>query len=191
MQASTAFISLFFLAAGALSTPALAKQAKPAPVMIGSAVIGSSVVDNARPVRATSSERLVENGVATWYGRRHSKHFTVSGERFDPAQMTAAHRSLPIGTLLRVTDRDTGRSIVVRVNDREPPHGRRIIDLSEGAARALGIHRQGVANVSLTALNRPDAVEVAEAPDDAVAPEQAPPRKVHAILHRRHAKRAH
>lgn len=165
-------ISAAWLVALGMAHPACAKQPKRAPVVIGSAELAANVVDQARLRPAASHERLVERGIATWYGKRHSKHFTVSGERFDPAKMTAAHRSLPIGTLLRVTDRDTGRSIVVRINDREPPHGRRIIDLSEGAARALGIHRQGVANVTLTAISRPEAVEVAEAPEDAQAPDQ-------------------
>jgi len=185
MQAKTAFLGLTLLSASAFGAPALA--ASPTPIEIGSAVI-----DQARPAPALTAaprEKLVETGIATWYGKRHSKHYTVSGERFDPSQMTAAHRSLPIGTMVRVTDRDTGRSIIVRVNDREPPHGRRCIDLSEGAARALGIHRQGIANVQITALNRPDAVEVAEAPDDTVTPEHAPapPR---AVTHRRRAKHA-
>ena len=99
-----------------------------------------------------------------------SQRYTSSGERFDPRLMTAAHRSLPLGTMVRVTDRYSGRSIVVRVNDREPPHGERCIDLSEGAARALGFHNQGIAHVTISVINAPDDVEVAEAPDDAVAP---------------------
>jgi len=184
MQAKTAFFSLSLLAVSALGAPALG--ATPAPIIIGSAVI-----DQAAPVPAltvpAARERLVENGIATWYGSRHSKHFTVSGEPFEPAKMTAAHRSLPIGTMVRVTDRATGRSVIVRINDREPPHGRRCIDLSEGAARALGIHSQGIANVRITALSRPDAVEVAEAPDDAVAADQTPPPRAH-VAHRRRAK---
>jgi rare lipoprotein A len=130
------------------------------------------------------TEKLIERGKATWYGLAHSHHFTVSGERFDPTQLTAAHRSLPIGAMVRVTDRDTGRSVVVRVNDREPPHGARCIDLSEGAATALGIRNQGVANVTISAVTPDDAVEVAEAPDDAMAPTANAPHG------RRHTRRA-
>jgi rare lipoprotein A len=70
--------------------------------------------------------------------------------------MTAAHPSLPLGTWVKVTDQDTGRSVVVRINDREPEHGVRVIDLSQGAAKKLGIVNRGVADVT---------VEVAEAPD--------------------------
>src|SRR5271163_3787374 len=115
-----------------------------------------------------AGERLVETGFATWYGGHRAWHRTASGERFEPAKLTAAHRNLPLGTVVRVTDLATGRSVVVRVNDREPPHGRRCIDLSEGAATVLGIHQRGVAHVTITAITASDAVEVAEAPVPAV-----------------------
>ena len=136
-----------------------------------------------QPVRAATAtlpavaanEKLVETGFATWYGGHHAWHRTASGERFEPASLTAAHRNLPLGTVVRVTDLATGRSVVVRVNDREPPHGRRCIDLSEGAATALGIHHRGVAHVTITALNQSDAVEVAEAPTPAVTTASATP----------------
>jgi rare lipoprotein A len=113
-----------------------------------------------------AAEAVLDQGEATWYGGRHQGRRTSSGERFDTRKMTAAHPSLPLGTMVRVTDNATGRSIIVRVNDREPPHGVRCIDLSEGAAFALGIHGRGVAEVTLTAV-RPHAalVEVAEAPE--------------------------
>ncbi len=146
----------------------------------------------AHPVRAATSpapakaqaEKLIEHGVATWYGSRHSKHFTASGERFEPWKLTAAHRSLPMGSFVRVTDVSTGRSVVVKVNDREPPHGIRCIDLSEGAAKALGIHSSGIADVAITAVNEPEPVEVAEAPGDEPA---APP----PLRKRAHHRRGH
>jgi rare lipoprotein A len=132
---------------------------------------------------AHSGERLVETGFATWYGGHRLWHRTASGERFEPAKMTAAHRNLPLGTVVRVTDLATGRSVVVRVNDREPPHGRRCIDLSEGAATVLGIHGRGVAHVTITALASGDAVEVAEAPvPEVAAPTMQPTPRAH---HRR------
>jgi rare lipoprotein A len=124
-----------------------------------SACAGAAAVPGAAP-----AEKLIETGVATWYGGHTAWHRTASGERFEPQKLTAAHRSLPLGTMVRVTDLATGRSVVVRVNDREPPHGRRCIDLSEGAGKVLGIHRRGVAHVTITALEPGDAVEVAEAP---------------------------
>jgi rare lipoprotein A len=145
--------------------------------------------------QGAQADTVLDTGEASWYGPRHAGLRTFSGERFDPRKMTAAHPSLPIGTMVRVTDVATGRSVIVRVNDREPPHGVRCIDLSEGAASVLGIHGRGVAEVTLTAVrtqDMPDAapVEVAEAPDDAVAldgPRHATSR--HGRLHRRHAAR--
>jgi rare lipoprotein A len=140
------------------------------------------------PTAATvAAERVIEVGEATWYHRQHSRNITASGERFNPAAMTAAHRSIRLGTMVRVTDQASGRSVVVKVNDREPPHGVRCIDLSEGAAMALGIHNQGVARVTITALSQePPATEVAELPDPA---DTAPPPSGHhhrAASHKRH-----
>lgn len=77
---------------------------------------------------------------------------TATGERFDPSQMTAAHRTLPFGTRVRVTRVDTGQSVVVRINDRGPFKPGRVIDLSEGAARNLHMMNAGLANVRLEVL---------------------------------------
>jgi rare lipoprotein A len=90
----------------------------------------------------------IQRGHASWYqhGRR-----TANGEAFNPNGMTAAHRSLPFGTRLRVVNNKTGRSVVVRINDRGPFIGGRIIDLARGAARQLGM--DGVAAVSLYRLS--------------------------------------
>ena len=79
--------------------------------------------------------------------------------------MTAAHPSLPLGSRVRVTLRDTGESVVVRVNDRQPPHGR-VIDLSRAAAARLGMLDRGVGLVRLVRLGLTEPEEVAEAPDD-------------------------
>ncbi|WP_238231177.1 septal ring lytic transglycosylase RlpA family protein [Methylobacterium hispanicum] len=95
------------------------------------------------PTAATTASKhketpsaVAQHGLASWYG---SGHRTANGERFDPNGLTAAHRSLPFGTRVRVADKRTGRSVVVRINDRGPfVHGR-IIDLSRGSARALGM----------------------------------------------------
>jgi rare lipoprotein A len=86
-------------------------------------------------------------GYATWYGSE-SGNQTANGERFRPAWLSAAHRTLPLPTYVEVTALDTGRRIVVRINDRGPlAGGARIIDLSRGAAEQLGIRRQGLAPV--------------------------------------------
>lgn len=97
-------------------------------------------------VRAFRLQRPVI-GEASWYGPGFHGRLTASGERFDQHQLTAAHRTLPLPSFLRVTHRANGRQVLVRVNDRGPYHGNRIIDLSAGAARALGI--TGVATVAL------------------------------------------
>jgi rare lipoprotein A len=93
-------------------------------------------------------------GMASYYGGRFHGRRTASGVRFDSNGMTAAHRSLPFGTRVRVTHLGSGRSVVVRVNDRGPYVGGRIIDLSSGAAGVLGMHGQGVARVRVTVLGR-------------------------------------
>ncbi|MBK1990960.1 septal ring lytic transglycosylase RlpA family protein [Sphaerospermopsis aphanizomenoides BCCUSP55] len=93
-------------------------------------------------------------GMASWYGYDWSGNKTASGERFNPEAMTAAHRSLPLGTKVRVTNTNNGRSVVVRINDRGPYIGGRIIDLSAGAARLLGMIGSGIAPVRLEVLGR-------------------------------------
>ena len=95
-------------------------------------------------------------GEASFYGRRFHGRRTANGERFDMNAMTAAHRTLPFGTRVRVTDLATGKNVVVRINDRGPFGERgRIIDLSMGAARALGIVHRGRTRVRLEVLSRP------------------------------------
>lgn len=94
----------------------------------------------------------LETGVASWYGREFHGRPTSSREVYDMNDMTAAHRTLPFGTYLMVTNLDNGRSAVVRVNDRGPFVRGRIIDLSYAAASVLGIVGPGTARVRLEAL---------------------------------------
>ncbi len=97
-------------------------------------------------------------GQASVYGRKFDGRRTASGERFDPSKLTAAHKTLPLGTRVRVRNLATGRSVVVRVNDRGRLAPGRIIDLSPAAARAIGMDTRGVARV--------EVVRVANARDD-------------------------
>jgi peptidoglycan lytic transglycosylase len=90
------------------------------------------------------------SGVASYYS---SGAVTASGERFDPSELTAAHRTLPFGTKLRVTDVATGRSVTVRVNDRGPFVPGRVVDVSHGAANSLGLVGKGVAKVKLDVVD--------------------------------------
>ncbi|MGI9250950.1 MAG: septal ring lytic transglycosylase RlpA family protein [Pseudohongiellaceae bacterium] len=91
-------------------------------------------------------------GIASWYGQKFHGHRTSNGEVFDMYQATAAHKSLPIPSYLRVTNLNNNRSLVVRVNDRGPFHGERLIDLSYGAALKLGFAGHGTARVQLDAI---------------------------------------
>jgi rare lipoprotein A len=93
-------------------------------------------------------------GWASWYGPGFDGNYTASGEVFNQEAMTAAHPSLPMGTRIRVTNLDTGRAIVVRINDRGPYAGDRILDLSAGAARVIGVMDAGVAPIRLEVLGR-------------------------------------
>lgn len=120
----------------------------------------------------SSSGGFVERGLASWYGRKFQKRLTSSREPYDMFAMTAAHRTLPLPTYVRVTRLDNGRSIVVRVNDRGPFRAGRVIDLSYVAAVKLGIDRTGTAPVEVRALE-PPADEEAPAPG-AAAEARAP-----------------
>jgi rare lipoprotein A len=93
-----------------------------------------------------------ERGIASWYGTKFHGRTTSSGEPYDMYAMTAAHKTLPLPTYVRVTHRGNGRSIVVRVNDRGPFVGDRIIDLSYAAAVRLGMHNDGTALVDVEAI---------------------------------------
>ncbi|MEX2540512.1 MAG: septal ring lytic transglycosylase RlpA family protein [Trueperaceae bacterium] len=96
---------------------------------------------------------FAREGVASWYGPGFAGRLTASGEVFDPGQLTAAHRTLPFNTHLRVTNVANGRSVVVRINDRGPFKGARIIDLSRAAADRIGMIGSGTATVRLEPLN--------------------------------------
>lgn len=95
----------------------------------------------------------VQTGIASWYGADFHGGGTASGERYDMESLTAAHRSLPFGTLLRVTNLHNGRNVIVRVNNRGPYVKNRIIDLSKAAARQLGMIGRGVAKVKVEVLS--------------------------------------
>ncbi len=101
---------------------------------------------------ASAAVRSVSNGQASWYGPGFYGNRTANGEVFRPGTRTAAHRTLPFGTLVRVTNLGNGRSTVVRINDRGPFHGNRVIDLAHGAAQDLGVISSGVAQVKLEVL---------------------------------------
>jgi rare lipoprotein A len=97
---------------------------------------------------------MTDLGMASWYGGVRDGHRTASGEIFDKTLLTACHRTLPFGTLVKVIDIASGRSVVVRINGRGVLSPDRIIDLSSAAADELGILRAGVAKVRLEVLHK-------------------------------------
>src|SRR5690606_25596328 len=110
-----------------------------------------------------SAENFVERGIASWYGRDFHRLPTSSGEPYDMYGMTAAHKPRPLPTWVEVTNLENGRQVIVRVNDRGPFVGDRVIDLSYAAAEALDMIRAGTARVEVRALGAPAGTVVAAA----------------------------
>jgi rare lipoprotein A len=124
----------------------------------------------------------VERGVASWYGEEFAGRTTANGEIFDPSQLTAAHRTLPFGTVLDITNPKTQQTVRVRVNDRGPYIGGRVIDLSYAAAQKIGLIEPGIGEVQIAVVRMgsgdreppvPFEATVAEAP--VVVPVVPPP----------------
>ncbi len=102
---------------------------------------------------AVSSIAPVSASVASWYGGKFHGRLTASGEKFNKNELTAAHRTLTFGSKVKVTNKRTGKSTVVCINDRGPHVKGRTIDLSQGAAKAIGM--KGLAQVTLEVLHKP------------------------------------
>lgn len=113
------------------------------------------VLERLTAVASNSVGKFKQTGLASWYGRKFHGRKTASGETFDMNALTAAHRSLPLNCYVKVTNKTNGKSVVVKVNDRGPFHGKRVMDLSYGAAKQLGITSKGVGNVSIERVSGP------------------------------------
>jgi peptidoglycan lytic transglycosylase len=126
------------------------------PILFASILIAGACVPRRAPSTSPASieRHPAETGQASWYGKAHQGKRTASGERFDMHALTAAHRTLPFGTIVRVTEVKSGRSVNVRINDRGPYRRDRIIDLSYEAARKLGFVSRGTARVEITVIDR-------------------------------------
>ena len=149
------------------SAPALAESGSPALAefetsftALAAAEIPAAVAPAPGAVDITAIEPPLEDageslgaGVASYYGKRFAGRPTASGEIFNPGQMTAAHRTLPFGSKVRVTNPRNGKSVVVRINDRGPFHKGRTIDVSRAAADELGLVQRGHGSVDLHLLD--------------------------------------
>ncbi|SDB84485.1 septal ring lytic transglycosylase RlpA family protein [Acinetobacter boissieri] len=116
-----------------------------------------SVIDRLNSVASNTVKRFTQTGVASWYGRQFHGRKTANGDTFDMNALTAAHRSLPLNCYIRVTNKDNGKSVVVKINDRGPFHGNRVLDLSYGAAKRLGITNSGTAKVGIERVESPNS----------------------------------
>ena len=140
------------LSASAPAQPVVTHGAPVLPVILDDNVLNA---DSIQPtVDATESDQAavyeaVGEGRASFYGAELAGHRTASGERFDPTELTAAHRTLPLGAKLRVTNLSNGKSVIVRINDRGPGARSRILDISLAAAKEIAMVRSGTAQVKL------------------------------------------
>jgi rare lipoprotein A len=130
----------------------------PARIEVGSSKADDEddgIINRLSAVASQAVKKFSQTGLASWYGRQFHGRKTANGDQFDMYAMTAAHRSLPLNCYIRVTNQDNGKSVVVKVNDRGPFHGNRVLDLSYAAATQLGITQKGVGNVTIERIESP------------------------------------
>ena len=116
-----------------------------------------SVIDRLNTVASNTVRKFSQTGIASWYGRQFHGRKTANGDTFDMNALTAAHRSLPLNCYIRVTNKDNGRSVIVKVNDRGPFHGNRVLDLSYAAAKQIGVTNSGTARVNIERVDGPNS----------------------------------
>lgn len=123
-----------------------------AKTVLAAAVLAFASAGSTVAMTDTAVAASAGGGHASYYGKRFHGRTTANGEKFNMNAMTAAHKTLPFGTKVKVTNRNNGKSVVVRINDRGPYIGGRVIDLSRGAAAKIGMLNSGTANVSIDIL---------------------------------------
>lgn len=132
---------------------AQAVQAEAQPTLqVNVAPVVAAPAAPAEEPKTLADSTVIGEGVASYYGAELAGNRTASGERFNPSALTAAHRTLPMGTKLRVTNKSNGKSVIVRINDRGPFAKNRIIDVSRAAAEKISMVRAGTARVVLERL---------------------------------------
>lgn len=169
LRRSLSLYRALFAAAGLvaviLAAMLISRSSGPDAVPLGTGQAGVMVSERPTPYAADEIEAepepasppqpgaYVGDGPASYYGAELAGNPTASGERFDPTKLTAAHPTLPLGSRVRVTNLRNGASVIVRINDRGPFHGQRVIDLSHAAARQIGMVRRGTARVRMELLH--------------------------------------
>ncbi|WP_049260206.1 septal ring lytic transglycosylase RlpA family protein [Neisseria bacilliformis] len=150
------FAALALSACAAQQSPApdAAPQPEPAPHAAAAPAAKKAARQSAakKADKTEKTAKFSQTGKASWYGPGFHGKKTANGERFDMNTLTAAHRTLPISSRVRVTNLANGKSVVVRINDRGPYHGNRVMDLSKAAAQELGFIRTGTAQVKIEPL---------------------------------------
>lgn len=119
----------------------------------------SAASSNTKSSASSANANFRQVGTASWYGPGFHGRKTASGERFDQNKLTAAHRSLPLDTVVKVTNLDNGKAVKVSINDRGPYVGKRVIDLSRAAARELDMTDDGTARVRIEVAELPSSNE--------------------------------
>lgn len=114
------------------------------------------VLERLSAVASNTVSKFSQTGIASWYGRQFHGKKTASGDIFDQNALTAAHRSLPLNCYIKVTNKSNGKSVVVKVNDRGPFTGNRVVDLSYAAAKQIGIVNSGTGNVIIERVAGPN-----------------------------------
>ena len=160
-------LTVILAVAGCASLPGLKRPAPPSTTPANGPPIAPFTAGNKTPYEVfgevyevmPDSFGYLEIGVASWYGKKFHGRLTSNGEVYDMYQVSAAHKSLPIPSMAKVTNLDNGKHVILRINDRGPFHDNRIIDLSYAAAKALGYSDKGLAPVVVEAvdeLNHPE-----------------------------------
>ncbi len=125
------------------------------PFLFSCAIFSKKSVDRRQEIKSYPKEGTTQIGIASWYGIEEHGLPTATGERFSKDAFTAAHKSLPMGTIVRVTNLENGRDVIVKVNDRGPFVEGRMIDLSYAAAKSIAMIRKGTANVKVEIISAP------------------------------------
>jgi rare lipoprotein A len=152
---------LALISAGCGKKKTEAKLPPPPPIAASTAPKPAEPIPTSPPVPLPKlpAETWTQTGIASWYVAEPGGRRTASGEPYDPVALTAAHRTLPFHSLVRVTNLKTKGQVIVRINDRGPFIDGRVIDLSVAAAKAADVYRSGVANVKLEVMHTPASIE--------------------------------